>query len=379
MSQTIRGSFAAVLALGVLVSCGEQGSGSKNAAADKELPAVIVAPVVAKPVAASAEFVGQTEAFQSVELRARVKGFLLEQGFKEGETVKKDDVLFVIDPSEFEAAREAAVAKVERAKATLAEAANQLERYARLEASGTFSPAQLDAAKAKEGQAKADLAAARADLKRAELDVGYTRITSPIDGRIGASSVDVGNLVGPDSDVLAKVVALDPVRVNFSVSERDYLNYTQAKQEGANTGFTPRIGLANDKVYPHDGKLDYIDNTVDPTTGTIRVRVEFPNPDSLLLPGQFVNVTLVSSDPEEQTVVKQTAIQENQTGPFVLVVNKDNKVEMRPVKTGQRFETEIAVTEGLTEGEQIIIEGIQKVRPGATVKAVPQNEASAAN
>ncbi|MHA1564061.1 MAG: efflux RND transporter periplasmic adaptor subunit, partial [Alphaproteobacteria bacterium] len=132
------------------------------------------------------------------------------------------------------------------------------------------------------------------------------------------------------------------------------------------------------KIYPHDGKLDYIDNRVDASTGTIKVRVEFPNPDELLLPGQFVNVTLVSAKPENQIVVPQTAIQENQTGPFVLVVDKDNKVGIRPVKTGQRKGTEIAVTEGLTVGETIIVEGIQKVRPGATVKPVVQQKNAAA-
>ncbi|GAB4226853.1 MAG: efflux RND transporter periplasmic adaptor subunit [Methyloligellaceae bacterium] len=367
-----------VLLAGILSSCGEPGSSDKAAEAGRAVPAVVVAAVVAKPVAASADFVGQTEAYQSVDIRARVKGFLLEQAFKEGDAVSKGDLLYVIDPSEFEAAREAAAARVARAKATLEEAENQLTRYAALEARGTFSPAQLDAAKAKAGQARADLAAAIAELKRAELDVGYTRITAPLDGRIGASSVDVGNLIGPESGVLATIVALDPIRVVFSVSERDYLNYTQARKKGESTDFTPQIRLANDALYPHPGKLDFIDNRVDPTTGTIRVRVEFPNPDALLLPGQFVNVKLVSAEPEVQPVVPQVAVQENQTGPFVLVVTAENKVELRPIKTGQRKDSEIVVTEGLAVGEQIIVEGIQKVRPGATVKPVPAQSSTAA-
>jgi membrane fusion protein (multidrug efflux system) len=148
--------------------------------------------------------------------------------------------------------------------------------------------------------------------------------------------------------------------------------------KGESTGFTPRIRLANDQIYPHDGKLDFIDNRVDPSTGTIKVRVEFPNPDALILPGQFVNVTLVSADPQQQMVVPQAAVQTNQTGPFVLVVNKDNKVELRPIQTGQRVGTRIAVTEGLNVGETIIVEGIQKVRPGATVKPVAQQKRAAA-
>ncbi|MFQ5626114.1 MAG: efflux RND transporter periplasmic adaptor subunit [Methyloligellaceae bacterium] len=366
------------MALGTLSACDDQKSASQSGQAGRPAPAVIVTPVVSKPVAALFDFVGQAEAFQSVDLRARVTGFLLKQAFKEGNPVRKGDTLFVIDPSEHNAARDAAAAKVARAKATIEEAENQLARYRTLTERGTFSEAQLDEAKAKAGQARADLAAAQADLKRAELDVGYTTISSPIDGRIGASAVDAGNLIGPDSGVLATVVALDPIRVNFSVSERDYLDYTQAKKKGQPTGFTPRIRLANDRIYPHDGKLDYIDNRVDPSTGTIRVRVEFPNPDSLILPGQFMNVTLVSADPKDQMVVPQAAVQENQTGPFVLVVDKDNKVELRPVKTGQRSGTEIAVTEGLNVGETVIVEGIQKVRPGATVKPVAQQKRAAA-
>ena len=376
MSMKISLCVLLSMALGALTACEEQSNTSK---VKRPAPAVIVAPVVSKPVAASVEFVGQTEASQSVDLRARVTGFLLKQAFKDGNAVKKGEVLFVIDPSEFNAARDVAAAKVERANATIEEAENQLARYKKLEQSGTFSPAQLDAARAKEGQARADLAAAEAELKRAELDVGYTRIISPIDGRIGGSSVDAGNLIGPDSGILASVVALHPIRVNFAVSERDYLDYTQSRRNGKTAGFTPKIRLANDQIYPHDGTLDFIDNRVDASTGTIKVRVEFPNPDELILPGQFVNVTLVSEEPENQIVVPQTAIQENQTGPFVLVVDKDNKAGIRPVKTGQREGTEISVTDGLSAGEMIIIDGIQKVRPGATVKPVPQKKSAAVN
>jgi len=363
------------IALVVVSACEEQGSADKGKA---PVPAVVVQPVISKPVASATEFVGQTEAFQSVDLRARVTGFLLKRSFKEGYRVKKGDVLFVVDPSEYIAAREAAAAKVEGGKATILEAASQLARYERLEKSGTYSPAQLDSARAKEGLARANLAAYEADLKLAELNVEYTQIISPIDGRIGASKADVGNLIGPDSEVLATVVALDPIRVNFMVSERSYLDYTQARQKDDSFGFTPRILLANNQIYPHDGKLDFVDNTVDPSTGTIRVRVEFPNPDRLILPGQFVNLTLVSEQREDQLVVPQAAIQENQTGPFVLVVDKDSKVELRPVKTGQRDGTEITVTDGLTAGETIIVQGIQKVRPGAEVKPVSAQTSEAA-
>ncbi len=373
MFRSLLRYLTAILGLALLASCGDQ-SGDANPKAGRPPPAVIVAPVTSEPIAATAEFIGQSEAFQSVDLRARVTGFLIEQPFKEGRPVKKGDQLFVIDPSEFDAARDAAAAKVARAKATIEEAELQLVRYRTLTERGTTSEAKLDEAKAKAGQARADLAGAKADLERAELDVGYTKIISPIDGRIGGSSVDVGNLIGPDSGVLATVVALDPIRVNFTVAERDYLYYQQAKLAGKTSAFTARIRLANDEVYPHQGELDFIDNRVDPSTGTIKVRVEFPNPDGLLLPGQFMNVTLLSEDSEDQLVVQQAAVQENQSGPFVLVVGKDDKVELRPIKTGQRSGTKITVTDGLTAGEMIIVEGIQKVRAGVTIKPVPQQQ-----
>jgi membrane fusion protein (multidrug efflux system) len=357
-------------------ACSEDKSGS--AAAEKQgqapAPAVVVAPVTSKSVSNSLEFVGQTEAYQKVELRARVTGVLTEKNFKDGAQVKADQLLFVIDPAEFQAAHDAAAAKVERSKATILEAKQKLERYKILVERGTAAQASLDQATATEGEATADLAAAQADLERAKLDLGYTKISAPITGQIGSSAIDVGNLIGPDTGVLATLIAMDPIRVIFSISEQDFLDYKQAKKNGDAEKFTPRIKLANDTVYPHDGTWDFVDNQVDPSTGTIGVRVEFPNTDGLILPGLFVNVNLVSADPKDQLVVAQAAVQENQTGPFVLVVDNENRVEVRPIKTGQRAGTDIVVTDGLTKGEMIVIEGIQKVRPGGLVDPVRQDQ-----
>ena len=369
---------ALTILLGILTlaACSEDKSGS--AAAENQgqapAPAVVVAPVTSKSVANSLEFVGQTEAYQKVELRARVTGVLTEKNFKDGAQVKDNQLLFVIDPAEFQAAHDAAAAKVERSKATILEAKQKLERYKILVERGTAAQASLDEAIATEGEATADLAAAQADLERAKLDLGYTKISAPISGQIGSSAIDVGNLIGPDTGVLATLIAMDPIRVIFSISEQDFLDYKQAEKNGDAEKFTPRIELANDTVYPHDGTWDFVDNQVDPSTGTIGVRVEFPNTEGLILPGLFVNVVLVSADPKDQLVVAQAAIQENQTGPFVLVVNNDNRVEMRPIKTGQRAGTDIVVTDGLTKGEMIVIEGIQKVRPGGLVDPVRQGQ-----
>lgn len=348
-----------------LIACQSE---KKAAAPSGPAPAVIVAPVTSKPVASSIGFVGQSEAFQKVELRARVTGFLNKQDFKEGSDLKKEALLFEIDPSEYIANRDAANAKVVRAEAALLQAEQSLVRYKKLVDKGTASVAKYDEAVAQEGQTKADVAAAKADLVRAELDLGYTKIISPISGRIGRSSVDVGNLIGPDSGVLATVVTLDPIHITFSISEREFLDYKKEVKEGRAEKLKPQIELANGETYPHDGTFDFLDNQVDADTGTIKARVSFPNPDSLILPGQFVTVSLVSSDPKKALVVPQAAVQQNQAGSFVLVVNKDSKVELRPIKTGQRTGTELVVSDGLTEGETIIVEGIQKVRPGAKVQ-----------
>ncbi len=369
-------SLSVLLVFLALAACSEDKSGGAAAQnqAQAPAPAVVVAPVTSKSVSNSLEFVGQTEAYQKVELRARVTGVLTEKNFKDGAQVKDEQLLFVIDPAEFQAARDAASAKVERSKATILEAKQKLERYKILVERGTAAQASLDEATATEGEATADLAAAEAELERAKLDLGYTKISAPISGQIGSSAVDVGNLIGSDTGVLATLIAMDPIRVIFSISEQDFLDYKQAQQNGEAEKFTPRIKLANDTVYPHDGKWDFVDNQVDPSTGTIGVRVEFPNTDGLILPGLFVNVVLVSADPKDQLVVAQAAVQENQTGPFVLVVDGDNRVEIRPIKTGQRDGTDIVVTEGLTKGEMIVVEGIQKVRPGGLVDPVKQDQ-----
>jgi len=346
-------------------------NGIAQAQSEQPLPAVIVAPVVSRPVAASAEFIGQTEAFRKVDIRARVTGTLLSREFSEGSDVSAGDVLYKIDEAEYVAQRDAAAAKVQRAEATIREAERKYKRYETLEARGSASTAALDEATAQAGEARADLTAAKAELERAEINLGYTRISSPIDGRIGRSAINVGNLVGPDSGVLATVVTLDPIRVIFTVSEREYLRYRQRIAAGAAEPVAPKIRLADGSEYSFTGKVDFVDNQVDPDTGTLRLRAVFDNPDRLILPGQFVNIFLVSENPQDRIVVPQAAVQQNQAGPFVLVVDGDGTVSARTIRTGARQDRDVVVTEGLTEGEQIIVEGIQKTRPGAKVKPVP--------
>lgn len=342
-------------------------SGDATSAEDKPLPSVVVEAVTAQEVAGQTDFVGRTEASQRVDVRARVSGTLLKRPFEEGHEVEEGAVLFEIDPAEFQANLLAAEAQVAKAQASFNENDRSLKRYEVLLEREAASEAQYDIAKSKADQSKADVSAAEADVERAKLDLGYATITSPIAGRTGISDVDVGNLIGPDSGVLVTVLDLDPIDVIFSVGERDYLNYVEAKKAGTAEDFTPQIRLANNKLYEFPGEVAVIDNKVDPATGTINIRLTFPNPDRILVPGQYVSVLLTRATPEKRVVIPQSAVQENQAGPFVLIVDGEGRIEARPIKTGDRIETGVVVLEGLREGETLVVQGIQKVRPGAEV------------
>ncbi|MCH9809461.1 MAG: efflux RND transporter periplasmic adaptor subunit [Alphaproteobacteria bacterium] len=334
-------------------------------------PSVITQAVRSKDVSRVVEYVGRSEASQRVEVRARVNGVLLERPFQEGAPVKAGDLLFSIDPAQYDAELASAEANVARANASVIEASASLKRYQALLKRDVTSVAKFDEAKAKDATARAELAAMKAALQKAKLDLDYTKIAAPISGRSGRAKADVGNLIGPDTGTLVTILKLDPINVTFAIGEREYLNYTERKQSGDQSKMVPRIRLANDELYAHEGTFNLIDNEVDPATGTISIRVSFPNPERLLVPGQFVSVFLTSDQPVKQVVVPQASVQENQTGPFVLVVTAEDRVEARPIKTGQRIGADIVALSGLEAGETIIVEGIQKVRPGGKVNPTP--------
>jgi len=350
-------------------------SGKPTSDADKPLPSVVVEAVTAKDVSDQVDFVGRTEASQRVDVRARVSGTLLKRPFEEGAEVKEGAVLFEIDPAEFDADLLSAEAKLAKAQASLEENDRSLARYEVLLKREAASEAQYDIAKSKADQSRADVSAAQADVERAKLDLSYATITSPIAGRSGISDVDVGNIIGPDSGVLVTVLDLDPIYVLFSVGERQYLNFMEASKAGTAEKFTPQIRLANDKLYESPGKVEVVDNKVDPATGTINVRLTFPNPDHILVPGQYVSVLLTGATPERRIVIPQVAVQENQAGSFVLIVDSEGRVEARPVKMGERVGVGVIVLDGLTEGETLVVEGIQKVRPGAEVQTAYRTQA----
>lgn len=354
-----------------LVAIGGCGQSDEAGQATAPPPAVVVAPAVTQEVAGTAEFVGRTEAVGEVDIRARVQGFLIERPFQEGQVVAAGELLFVIDPAEFEALAKADNATLHDAQAAHRVALSEAKRARDLVEKGgnlAITEAEIERREGEVDRAAAAIEAAEAALQQAELNLGYTRIEAPIAGRVGASAYDVGNLIGPDSGVLANVVSLDPIHVSFPVSERDYLEYLQAEKR---PGIVPRLRLADRSMYAHEGALEFVDNRVDPTTGTIRVRAEFPNPDSLLLPGQFVNVVLTAEEPEQRVVVPQAAVQQNQSGPFVLLVNQDNRVEARQIRTGDRVGPDLVVEEGLEPGETVIVQGLQKARAGEEVQPTP--------
>lgn len=363
-----RGLWA--LVAGVLTACG---GSQEEAAGQAPPPGVLVAPVELKSLRERSEFVGRTLAVNDVSVRARVEGYLLEVPFQEGADVTKGDLLFVIDPAIYEAKVKAAEGAVAEAQAALTRAKRDFARYKDLAKKNVASKQQLDKARADMLEAEARLKSAEAALLEARVNLEYTRIRAPIDGRVGHIAVSVGNLVGPQSGELTHLVELDPIYASFSVSERDFLNFRKLQQEGAESvsGIEVRLLLPNGALYPETGTIDFIDNRVNPRTGAILVRARFANPDKVLVPGINVTVVLVGQKPKEALLVPQAALMEDQAGQFVLVVDRDETVARRGVHLGRVEGAYRVVRDGLNPGERVIVEGVQKVRPGMKVTTKP--------
>ncbi len=345
-------------------------------------PAVTLTQVKKVAVSNSTEYVGRTESVSYVDLRARVTGFLKKQTFEEGADVKEGDPLYLIEQEPYQAAVEIAEASVAQTEATLENAQKFLERLNTVKDTGGTSKANVEAAEGKVLETRGLLQERRARLVEAQLDLSYTEIRAPISGRIGRTAVHVGNLVGPDSGVLATVIRLDPMWVSFPISERDYLNLQQTVAAGRRGGqgisqLIPTIRLVDGSTFGYKGRIDFQDNRVDRTTGTIMLRATFPNPQLLLRPGQFVTVVQTERSSTYRLLVPQAAVQSDQVGPFVFTVDGDKKAQIRRIKVGNEFGTDLIVTDGLSEGESVISEGIQKVAPGSRVNpvaALPQGE-----
>jgi membrane fusion protein, multidrug efflux system len=354
-----------ISALGVVASCGFA------AAQSAPPPAVSVTPVVSRQVTETVDYIGRITAIEKVDIVARVPGFIQERNFTEGQEVKTGDLLFRIEQDIYKAAVDQARATLAKARATEVNAKLQLERGKELVRNQNIPQATVDQRAADEAGAQAGVMEAQAALEQAEINLGYTEIRSPIDGRIGLAIFTKGNLVQPSSGRLATIVSQDPVYVIFPVSQRNLLDYYRRRPDDADKSapVTVRIKLPNGTVYPHPGVANFLDVQVDPTTDTVAVRATVPNPEHLLIPGGVVSVSVERGAPKSALTVPQSAVLLDQTGRYVLVVDADKKVEQRRITTGAEQGRNIVVTEGLKEGEQVIVEGIQKVRPGQVVTA----------
>ena len=372
--------LVAAAALVLLAGCGQEQPAASAPAAP---PAVTVSPVTREPVARTADFVGRVQAVDVLNLHARVTGVLQKRLFREGQDVKVGDLLFVIDPEPYQAQVEQREAEVASAKAKADLAAVQLRRAQELakRQSAAVSEAEIDQRKAENAQAQGAVQQAEAALHQARINLGYTKIKAPIAGRIGRFNYTVGSLVGPDSGALTTIVDQDPAYVTFPVSQNQILAYRRrvAEQGGKPEDLVVHLNLSDGSTYRYPGTINFLAVQVDPGTNTETVRAQFPNPDRLLVDGEFVGVTVEAQPPRSAIVVPQAAVQMDQGGSYVLVVGPDNKVAQRSVELGPNAGQNVVVTKGLKEGDRVVVEGIQNVQPGQEVEPHPAQQASPGN
>ncbi len=382
-AQMSRPALSLALALLLALAASGCGKGGDESQDSKPVP-VSTMVLQAKTVPFVAEFTGRTDAESTVELQARISGFLKKINFVEGSLVKAGDLLFVIDPVEQQNTLARTSADVARDKAQLDYARKERARFETLVKQGAVSQQEYDAKLTNERQLAASVAAAAATASEARTNLGYTKVVAPQSGRIGKSKFKVGDLVGPgQNSVLATISSTERFTVTFNITERDYLASAKEAAEAKAKGLPPKlfiasVVLADGDVYPHQGYLDMADRAVDPTTGTLPVRAVFPNVDGLIKPGLFAKVRVNLGDIDNATLVPEQAISDVQGAKFVFVVGKDGKAEGRTVTLGPRMDAGYIVQQGLSHGDTVIVDGWQKVRTGTPVLPTPVAAPSAA-
>ena len=378
-SQLIR--LAATLSLlhALLAGCGEGQPQAQNAAPPP--PTVTVSKPIKKLVTDRDEYVGRFVAFDYVEVRARVSGYLEKILFQDGQLVKAGDALFVIDPRPFEASLDQAKAAVQQAKANLAFAESDLKRGESLKTGTTITQQALDQRLQASRVAAASVTAQEAAVKQAELDLSFTDLKAPISGRIGDRRVSIGNLVSggaTGSTLLATIASIDPIRLEFTMDEGSYLRYLRmaSASNAADRGMTlpVRLKLLDEDAYTHEGKIDFVDNAIDRSSGTIRGRAQFANADGRLTPGMFGRIQIATSAPAEALLVPDSAIGTEQVRKFVYVLSAENVATPKYVTLGQLVDG-LRVVNGLKPDDTVVVNGLMRVRPGA--KVTPEQAATA--
>jgi multidrug efflux system membrane fusion protein len=380
MSNTIRTSFcvAWLTLAGALAGC----SGSQNQAAAPPPTAVTVANPVKRTIVDQDEYVGRFVAVDSVEIRARLSGYLSRISFQDGEMVKQGDLLFTIDRRPFQIALDQARANLELAKANLSFAESDLARGQELLRNKTITEQTFEQRTQARRVAAASVAAQEALVHSAELDLNeFTELHAPVSGRIGDRRVSIGNLVtgGPSGNttLLATIVSIDPIRFEFTFDEASFLRYERLAKGGADPvgrgAATPvKLKLIDEQDFAHEGRMDFVDNAIDRATGTIRGRAQFANPDGLLTPGMFANIQVPASQPYEALLVPDVAIGSEQARKYVLAVDAENVARVKYVTLGDLAGGLRVIKDGLVAGDKIVTNGIAKVRPGQ--KVAPQEE-----
>lgn len=370
-SKLIHGALISSIAL-TLTACGKQEEAKKSAPP----AAVSVYTIKTDEVGNYREFVARTQAHQEAEIKARVEGELLKRHFNEGSAVTQGQALLEIDPAEFQASLIQAQADLKSKIAAENGAKRDLKRGKDVAKQGFISQSDLDKLTTNAAQTAAAVKAAEAALEKAQLNLSYTKISAPFDGKIGKVNFNVGNIVGPQSNALATLTSIDPIYVNFQVEESDYITYLQNHKEITSAKQVPMdlaLRLPNNSQFDQTGKLDFADIKIAQGTGTVEMRAVFPNPEGIVLPGLFVTLIVESQDKKAMSLVPQAAVQENQQGKFVLVVDENNKVVTRHIKLGRRINAMWLVESGLEANESVIVEGLQKVKQGVEVKPVEKS------